>query len=100
MTNPIQQWNRMTAPTAPERKLADRAAQKASAETTERPAPAPVATDEVKLSAIAQEAVNADVPFDRVKVEQIKEAVKSGNYPLDARRMAESFLAIEKMIKD
>ena len=99
MTNPIQQWNRMTAPTAPERKVAERAAQKASAEAAARPAPAPL-DDEVKLSAIAQEAVSTEEPFDRAKVEKIKQAVQEGNYPLDARRIAESFLAIEKMIKE
>jgi negative regulator of flagellin synthesis FlgM len=38
--------------------------------------------------------------FDRAKVEAIKLAIQQGQYPLDTRRIAENFLAIEKMIKE
>ena len=53
--------------------------------------------DEVVLSDIAKRAM-AEPAFDRTKVEAIKQAIKDGNYPLNARRIAESFVAIEKMI--
>jgi negative regulator of flagellin synthesis FlgM len=56
-------------------------------------------TDEVKLSAVAQKAMQ-EPEFDRAKVEAIKLAIQQGQYPLDSRRIAESFLAIEKMIKE
>ena len=36
--------------------------------------------------------------FDRAKVEAIKQALRDGSYPLDPRRIAESFVAIERMI--
>jgi flagellar biosynthesis anti-sigma factor FlgM len=36
--------------------------------------------------------------FDRVKVDAIRESIKNGQYPLDVRRMAESFVAIEQLI--
>jgi negative regulator of flagellin synthesis FlgM len=36
--------------------------------------------------------------FDRSKVEAIKQALRDGNYPLDSRRIAESFVAIERLI--
>jgi len=36
--------------------------------------------------------------FDSAKVETIKRAIADGNYPLNARRMAESFSALESMI--
>jgi negative regulator of flagellin synthesis FlgM len=36
--------------------------------------------------------------FDRSKVEAIKLALRDGNYPLDSRRIAESFVAIERLI--
>jgi negative regulator of flagellin synthesis FlgM len=36
--------------------------------------------------------------FDRLKVDSIKKAIEDGNYPLDPRRIAESFHAIEQMI--
>jgi anti-sigma28 factor (negative regulator of flagellin synthesis) len=32
-------------------------------------------------------------------VEAIKVAIQQGQYPLDSRRIAENFVAIEKMIK-
>jgi negative regulator of flagellin synthesis FlgM len=55
--------------------------------------------DEVKLSAVAQKAMQ-EPEFDRAKVESIKLAIQQGQYPIDARRIAENFMAIEKMIKE
>jgi negative regulator of flagellin synthesis FlgM len=40
----------------------------------------------------------AEPAFDRNKVEAIKQALKEGNYPLNARRIAESFASMEKLI--
>ena len=67
------------------------------------PAPAPSSppegrrTDSVQMSNVAQKAM-AEPDFDRVKVESIKQAISEGNYPLDVKRIAESFVAIERMI--
>ncbi len=36
--------------------------------------------------------------FDRAKVDAIRESIKNGQYPLNVKRMAESFLAIEQLI--
>jgi negative regulator of flagellin synthesis FlgM len=41
-----------------------------------------------------------ETDFDRAKVDSIKQAISEGNYPLNARRIAENFLAIEQMIQD
>lgn len=57
----------------------------------------PPAKDEVKLSGIAAKAASGP-DFDRDKVESIKRAIEEGNYPLDSRRIAESFVALEKII--
>jgi flagellar biosynthesis anti-sigma factor FlgM len=57
---------------------------------------APV-NDEVILSKAAETAM-ATGDFDAVKVENIKRAIAEGNYPLDQRRIAESFAAIESML--
>ncbi len=59
--------------------------------------PTPPAKDEVKLSGIAAKAASSP-DFDREKVERIKRAIEEGNYPLDSRRIAESFVALEKII--
>ena len=44
--------------------------------------------------------INKEPEFDRAKVDAIREAMHNGQYPLDPRRIAESFLAIEQMISD
>ncbi len=36
--------------------------------------------------------------FDRAKVASIKQAIESGQYPLNPRRIAESFVALEQLI--
>jgi negative regulator of flagellin synthesis FlgM len=40
----------------------------------------------------------ANAEFDATKVARIKEAIEQGNYPLDSKRIAENFMAIESMI--
>lgn len=53
--------------------------------------------DKVSLSNVAQK-VMAEPDFDRAKVDAIKQAIKDGNYPINPRRIAESFVSLEKMI--
>lgn len=55
------------------------------------------AKDELLLSPIAKQAM-AEPAFDRDKVEAIKQAIKDGSYPLNSRRIAESFASIERLI--
>lgn len=53
--------------------------------------------DEVRLSNVSEQ-VKAAPDIDQEKVESIKQAIRDGNYPLDPRRIAESFAAFERMI--
>lgn len=53
--------------------------------------------DEVVLSEATETALS-QAEFDQAKVERIKQAIADGNYPLDARRIAESFASIESLI--
>jgi negative regulator of flagellin synthesis FlgM len=55
--------------------------------------------DSVQLSNVSAKAMN-ESDFDRVKVEEIKQAIKDGQYPLNPRRIAESFHALEQMISE
>lgn len=103
MTDPITQWNRMASANSVERLVAERAekadqAEKAADAPAARPA-TPAPTDQLELSAVARGA-SAEPEFDRAKVEAIKRQVEQGLYPLDARRMAESFMALEQMIRE
>jgi negative regulator of flagellin synthesis FlgM len=53
--------------------------------------------DKIDFSAEAARLI-AEPGFDAAKVATIKQAITSGNYPLDSKRIAESFVALEKMI--
>ena len=64
--------------------------------TSSAKAPGP---DELHLSNVAARAM-AEPDFDRVKVESIKQAIQEGQYPLNPRKIAESFHAIEQMIRE
>jgi negative regulator of flagellin synthesis FlgM len=55
--------------------------------------------DELRLTNVAARAM-AEPDFDRAKVESIKQAIQDGQYPLNARKIAESFHAIEQMIRE
>jgi negative regulator of flagellin synthesis FlgM len=104
MTNPITQWNRMASANSVERLVAeraekaDKAADASASAAAARPAN-PAADDELHLSEVARQA-SMEPAFDRAKVEAIKKQVEQGLYPLDARRMAESFIALEQMIRE
>jgi len=99
MTDPISHFGRKaqieTANRASVAKGEPRALAAASQEATRSAAPA---TDELRLSKVAQQ-VMQEPEFDRAKVEAIKTAIQQGQYPVDSRRIAENFVAIEKMIK-
>ncbi len=53
--------------------------------------------DKVELSGIQEKAM-ASPAFDQKKVNRIKQAIRDGQYPLDSKRIAESFLALERVI--
>lgn len=57
------------------------------------------ATDEVTLTNVAQRAM-AQPDFDRAKVDAIKAALREGTYPLDSRKIAENFVALERLVDD
>ena len=54
--------------------------------------------DEVFLSDLAKKTLETENSFDAKKVEAIKQAIEDGNYPLNSRKIAESFIAMESLI--
>ncbi len=63
---------------------------------------APLASDQradeaLNMSKVIERA-KQEPDFDRAKVDAIRESIKNGQYPLDVKRIAESFVAIEQMI--
>lgn len=95
MTDPISQFGRIAQLNTPSgRPVAPKADRPSSASTL---AAAP-SQDELKLSDVAQRLMQ-EPEFDRAKVDAIRQAIQQGQYPMDSRRIAENFVAIEKMIK-
>ena len=104
MSDAISNYGRMTQSNAAARssieKIDKKATSAAPASDNAKPQAlekAPAGADQVSLSNVAQK-VMAQPDFDRSKVEAIKQAIKDGNYPINPRRIAESFVALEKMM--
>jgi len=100
MTDPISSFRRVAQMDSSNRQVSAKAQERAADAAPEglTKVLAPL-TDEVKLSPVAQKSMQ-EPEFDRAKVEAIKLAIQQGQYPVDSRRIAENFLAIEKMIKE
>ena len=107
MTNPITQQASMAAADmqAKQADARDKARinneNKDSTAEARAPAEAPKRSndDVLSLSATAQSAMK-EPGFDSTKVDAIKAAIRDGNYPLNAKRIAENFVAIEQMIRE
>jgi negative regulator of flagellin synthesis FlgM len=97
MTDAISQYGRMAQSDRSVRSALDREA--SAVDVAPVKSPARPGADTLSLSNVAQKAMQ-EPGFDRVKVDAIKQAIQQGQYPLESRRIAESFMAIEKMIGD
>ena len=101
MTDPISQYGRSNRPDPAVRSSIDKLGKKSTdteGAASARPTVKAPGEDSVLLSNVVEKAM-AEPDFDRAKVESIKQAIAQGQYPLDARRIAESFVAIERMIR-
>jgi negative regulator of flagellin synthesis FlgM len=109
MTDAISQYGRLGQLDSSVRSALDRQDKKVATEANspnqvalsaeKKPSVAKPGADMLILSDVAKKAMN-EPSFDREKVESIKKAIQEGQYPLDSRRIAESFMAIERMIRD
>ena len=70
----------------------------AKAEDKGRPQLAETGQEPRQSTEMVKLAMSKSSDFDEAKVESIKRAIKEGNYPLDSRRIAESFLSLESLI--
>ena len=111
MTDAINPFSRPAPSDLQTRKVLDKLAQ--STGTPSAAGAAPVLPEmELVASKSAAAAKGADVAgfneikarlkqepdFDRAKVDAIKESIANGQYPLNPRRIAESFVGLEQMI--
>lgn len=96
----ITETMRSTVPEATGKK--DLRAEKTStpapeSQSAESVAAADAQLDQVELSDSVVRAIE-DARFDAAKVEALRLAIMEGNYPLDAKRIAENMLDLERMI--
>jgi negative regulator of flagellin synthesis FlgM len=108
MTDAISQYGRQGQLDSSVRSALDRLDKKGATEANapnqaalaveKKPSVAKPGADMLILSDVAKKAMD-EPTFDRAKVESIKKAIQDGQYPLDSRRIAESFMAIERMIR-
>ncbi len=105
MTDAISNYGQRAQSDASLRSALDKVNRKSGSSSAPAETAAPTASakapgpDELHLSNVAARAM-AEPDFDRVKVESIKQAIQDGQYPLNPRKIAESFHAIEKMIRE
>jgi negative regulator of flagellin synthesis FlgM len=100
MNSPINGYGRQLGTSLLERynsEKLEKAGDKAASSKAAAAAPS-AGDDQLVLSDVAKQAMS-DSSFDQAKVDAIKQAIQNGQYPLNARRIAESFVAIEQMIK-
>ena len=107
MTDAISNYGQRAQSDASLRSALDKANRKGSSKDSVASEPAmPAASsaksagaDQLQLTNVAARAM-AEPDFDRAKVESIKQAIQDGHYPLNPRKIAESFHAIEQMIRE
>ncbi len=105
MTDPISTYgrplgvngNRSTARQETSKGVSEATPQTPSAARSPDTASRPVQGEQLQLSETARRTM-ADPGFDRAKVDAIKTALREGTYPLDSRKIAESFVALERLI--
>ena len=104
MSDAISNYGRMSQSNAAVRSAIEKVDKKSSSAAQAKDEPKQQAlekssagADKVSLSNVAQK-VMEQPDFDRAKVESIKKAIAEGNYPVNPRRIAENFVALEKMI--
>ena len=92
MSNPIT-----TATDKVRVELGSQARSQAKSNPTEIKESTSARSDQVTLSAEVEAALEK-AEFDTQKVEQIKKMLADGEYPLDSKKIAESFHALEQLI--
>ena len=98
MTDPISNFGRKAQIESGNRQTVAKGEPRVSAPPSEAAGQvAAPPTDELRLSSVAQQAMQ-EPEFDRAKVDSIRQAIQNGQYPLNPRRIAESFVALENLI--
>lgn len=91
--------NKLTAQSITEKSRLQKSGETSRSDAARQPA-APELPPQVSDLVLSEKFSTAmkSAEFDENKVRQISDAIRQGNYPLDARRIAESFVPLEKLL--
>ena len=97
MTDTISGTNQRSASITPKKAIDSKNRQSTKAIEGDTPIDTKSTDSSVELSTKLKDEI-ASVGFDSKKVSQIKQSIEQGNYPLDDRKIADSFIPLEKLL--
>ena len=97
MTDTIPGANQRPASIAPKKAINSEKQQSSKTTESEIPLASKTTDSSVELSTKLKDE-RASVGFDSKKVDHIKQSIQQGNYPLDDRKIADSFIPLEKLL--
>ena len=97
MTDTISGTNQRSAGITPKKAIDSEIRQSTKDVEGDTPMDVKSTDSSVELSAKLKDEI-ASVGFDSKKVSQIKQSIEQGNYPLDDRKIADSFIPLEKLL--
>lgn len=97
MTDTIPGANQRPASISPKKAINPEKQQSSKTTESDIPLASKTTDSSVELSTKLKDEI-ASVGFDSKKVDHIKQSIEQGNYPLDDRKIADSFIPLEKLL--
>ena len=97
MTDTISGTNQRSASISPKKAISSEKQRSSKSAESDLTVATKTSDSSVELSTILKDEI-ASVGFDSKKVDHIKQSIEQGNYPLDDRKIADSFIPLEKLL--
>ena len=97
MTDTISGTNQRSASISPKKAISSEKQRSSKSAESDHTVATKTSDSSVELSTKLKDEI-ASVGFDSKKVDHIKQSIEQGNYPLDDRKIADSFIPLEKLL--
>ncbi len=97
MTDTISGTNQRSASISPKKAISSEKQRSSKSAENDLTVATKTSDSSVELSTKLKDEI-ASVGFDSKKVDHIKQSIEQGNYPLDDRKIADSFIPLEKLL--
>ena len=97
MTDTISGTNQRSASISPKKASSSEKQHSSTSAESDLTVATKTSDSSVELSTKLKDEI-ASVGFDSKKVDHIKQSIEQGNYPLDDRKIADSFIPLEKLL--